>query len=108
MVIDEDTLTNYAINRPMLNIQPKNNESLQNQDLNFTVVAQSTDPMTNLRATCTLIVNFTLVSENNKTIWATGKVPPSHFSVNSPGEIYIPLYEYILGANVTYSFKAFG
>lgn len=72
------------------------------------MVAQSTDPLSTTRATCKLIVNFTVVSENNKTIWATGKNPPSFFSVNSPGDIYIPIHDYILGPNVTYDFKAFG
>lgn len=86
----------------MLNINPKNDETLQNKKLNFTIIAQSTDPMSTLRATCNLTVNFTLVSENNKTIWATGKVPPTHFSVNAPGEVYIPIFDYILGANVSY------
>lgn len=85
LVVDEDKLTNYAIQRPILNINPKNDESIQNLPLNFTVVAQSTDPMSNVRATCKLIVNFTLVSENNKTIWPTGRVMPNRYSVNSPG-----------------------
>lgn len=108
LVVEDDALTNYAIERPILSIKPNDKEELQNQLLNFTVVAQSTDPLSTARATCKLIVNFTVVSENNKTIWATGKTPPSFFSVNSPGDIYIPLHDYILGPNVTYEFKAFG
>lgn len=85
LVVDEDKLVNYAIQRPILSINPTNDESIQNSPLNFTVVAQSTDPLSTTRATCKLVVNFTLVSENNKTLWATGKVAPTHFSVNSPG-----------------------
>ena len=108
LVVDEDKITNYALNRPMLSISPKNDEGLMNQAFNFTVNAQSTDPLSNVRVNCKLIVNFTVVSENNKTLWPTGKTPPERFSVNAPGELYVPVYEYVLGPNITYSFQAFG
>ena len=45
------------------------------------------------------VIKFTVVfvTPNNMTLWPTGLNPPSNFSVNSPGQVYIQLMNYALG-----------
>ena len=52
-----------------------------------------------------MTINFTLLLENNRTMWPIGLTPASHYVVNYPGKIVIPLYEYVLGPNITYKIK---
>lgn len=55
-----------------------------------------------------MVFNFTLVLENNKTMWPSGYTPSTDFSANYPGRVEIPLFEYVLGPNITYEVKPVG
>lgn len=49
-----------------------------------------------------MILNFTLLEDNNRTMWPIGAAPASHYNANYPGKVVIPLQEYVLGPNITY------
>jgi hypothetical protein len=51
---------------------------------------------------CTLIFNFTLVEDNNRTMWPIGAEPSAFYHANYPGKIVMPIYSYIMGPNITY------
>jgi hypothetical protein len=79
-----------------------------NTPLNFTIRARSLDPLSNVRITCTMVYNFTIVYDTNKTIWDSGYKPYNEYSANYPGKLEIPLFEYALGPNITYEVKPTG
>jgi hypothetical protein len=54
---------------------------------NFTVKARSTDPQSNTRAICQFILNFTIVMENNRTMWDSGAHFFGDYAVNYPGKL---------------------
>ena len=67
------------------------------------MTASSSDPKgSGTSVICDLVLNFTLLEENNRTMWAVGGAPPSNYSANYPGLVKIELVDYILGPNVTY------
>lgn len=70
--------------------------------MRFTILAHSTDPTSNKSIDCSLVLNFTLLEDNNKTMWPIGTAPPTHYNANYPGKVLIPLHEYVLGPNITY------
>jgi hypothetical protein len=43
-----------------------------------------------------------MLEDNNRTIWPTGKAPSSVYQANYPGKVIIPIYDYVLGPNITY------
>jgi hypothetical protein len=73
--------------------------------MNFTIFGKSTDENTAEEIKCSMIINFTLLENNNRTMWPIGIAPPSDYNANYPGKIKIALYEYVLGPNVTYTIK---
>ena len=68
---------------------------------NLTITATSREP-SNTEVSCSLLLNFTLIDEYNRTMWPIGDAPPSTFNANYPGKIMIALHEYVIGPNVTY------
>jgi hypothetical protein len=54
---------------------------------------------------CELLINFTLLEENNHTMWPIGDLPPSTFTANYPGKVEIKLHEYVFGPNITYKIR---
>ena len=54
----------------------------------FTLSATSKDPNgSGDQANCSLVVNFTLIEENNRTMWAVGGAPPTNLTANYPGMV---------------------
>jgi hypothetical protein len=41
---------------------------------------------------CSFIFNFTLVEENNRTMWAVGDAPAPYYNANFPGKVVIPIH----------------
>jgi hypothetical protein len=41
---------------------------------------------------CELVINFTLLEDNNRTMWPVGDAPPSHYTANYPGKVMIKLH----------------
>ena len=74
--------------------------------MNFTIIANSTEETLNQSESCMMILNFTLLEDNNRTMWPIGASPPSQYDANYPGKIVIPLYEYVIGPNVSYQINA--
>ena len=71
---------------------------------NFQLTTYSTDPNSAaLNITCSIIINFTLLDQNNRTMWQVGSAPPSKFSSNYPGKVKLELGDYVLGPNITYN-----
>ena len=66
------------------------------------------DPLSNERKVCLFVLNFTLVLENNRTMWPSGYTPNTEFSANYPGRLEIPLLGYVLGPNITYEVRPSG
>lgn len=105
LIMDDERLVNYAFDTPTLTIRLKNDEDLLDQLKSFQIVANSTDPNYPGEVVCRLQVNFTLLEENNRTMWPIGSAPPSFYNANFPGKINIQLSEYVLGPNITYSIQ---
>lgn len=80
-------------------------EDLLDRMLNFTIVARSSDPLKQGELQCRMVVNFTLLEDNNRTMWPIGIKPPSLYNANYPGRIRIQLSEYVLAPNVTYQLR---
>jgi len=36
---------------------------------------------------CQILINFTLLEDNNRTMWPIGEMPPSQFTANYPGKV---------------------
>lgn len=70
--------------------------------MNFTIIGISVDEISNQTTTCSFIFNFTLVEENNRTMWAVGDAPAPYYHANYPGKVVIPIHEYALGPNISY------
>jgi hypothetical protein len=87
-------------------IKLKRDEDLIDKISQFTVQAISNDPM-NKDATkiCELVINFTLLEDNNRTMWPVGDAPPSHYTANYPGKVMIKLHEYVFGPNISYKIR---
>lgn len=93
ILIDDETLTNYAIRQPILSLAPRLEDPAKlNIPYNVTIRATSIDPLSNERKTCLVPLNYTLVLANNKTMWDSGYIPNTEFSVNYPGRLEIPLF----------------
>jgi len=57
----------------------------------FTLTASSQDPNVQGQVNCSIQINFTLLEENNRTMWAVGGAPPSSFTANYPGMVKLEL-----------------
>jgi hypothetical protein len=68
----------------------------------FKIIAKSKDEMDPAEQNCELVINFTLLEDNNRTMWPIGDAPPSDYTANYPGKVLMRLHEYVLGPNVTY------
>lgn len=91
MVVAEESITNYAYDDPSFMLKLDRNEALLDKLRSFTLTATSQDPNDQQKISCSLQVNFTLLDENNRTMWAVGGAPPSKFSANYPGMVKIEL-----------------
>lgn len=106
LVINEDSISNYAFDQANLVLTLDSNEDLLDALSNFTIDALSYDPSSiSKNVTCTLQVNFTLLDEYNRTMWPIGTAPPSFYNANYPGKVKIDLFEYVVGPNVTYRIR---
>jgi hypothetical protein len=105
MVISEEAILNFAYDDPSFILQLDANPALFDKVRSFDLTAISSDPNSGGNLSCSLTVNFTLLEENNRTMWAVGGAPPSKFTANYPGVVKLELGEYILGPNVTYRIK---
>ncbi len=54
----------------------------------FKIVAVSKEEMDQkIVKRCEIYINFTLLEDNNKTMWPIGDLPPSKFTANYPGKV---------------------
>ena len=103
MVVGEEAIENFAYDDPSFVLRLDRNEELLNRVRSFKIAASSSDPGgSGGEVSCEVVLNFTLVEEDNRTMWEVGGGPPSNFSANYPGLVKIELGDYILGPNVTY------
>ncbi len=88
MVINDQAISNYALDDPSFVLQFDQNEQLMNVERSFTITAVSNDDnMPDVKVSCSLVLNFTLLDANNRTMWEVGAAPPSRFSANYPGQL---------------------
>lgn len=72
----------------------------------FTLTATSWDPsQQGGNVSCSIVVNFTLLDPNNRTMWVVGNGPPPRFTANYPGKVRLELSDYVIGPNVTYRIR---
>lgn len=63
-----------------------------NKIRSFKLTAKSSDPnKVSTNITCEMTINFTLLDQNNRTMWIVGSAPPSLYSANYPGKVKIEL-----------------
>ena len=87
-------------------IKLKNVPELIDKINTFKITATSKDDMVpKVNKTCQIVINFTLLEDNNKTMWPIGEMPPSQFTANYPGKVEIRLHEYVFGPNITYKLR---
>jgi hypothetical protein len=70
--------------------------------MKFNVTAKSIEPTSNESVGCTFIFNFTMVEDNNRTMWVVRELPPPLYHSNYPGKIMVEVNSYALGPNITY------
>lgn len=92
MVIDEEKIANYAIDEAILTLSLPHDEDYLDRVMNFTVIGRSTEPTTNISMNCSFIFNFTLVEDNNRTMWNVGDAPTPFYNANYPGKVVIPIH----------------
>lgn len=105
LILDDFSLVNYAFEQATLILRLKADEDMFDRIMNFTIKATSADPSSDTNASCALLVNFTLLEDNNRTMWPIGDAPPTLYNANYPGKVKIELAEYVIGPNVTYRIK---
>lgn len=88
IVIDDERITNYAFDSTNLQIKLPKDEDLLDRMMNFKIVARSIEPSTeNSTLVCNVTINFTLLEDNNRTLWPIGVTPPSFYNANYPGKV---------------------
>jgi hypothetical protein len=62
--------------------------------MNFTIIAKSFEPnaLTNSTLNCSFVFVFTLVEDNNRTMWQVGDAPAPSYNANYPGKVVIPMH----------------
>lgn len=103
MIIDQEKLANYVIDEAIMTLTLKKDEDFLDRMMNFTITARSTEPSNpSDKSNCSFVFVFTLVEDNNRTMWNVGDAPAPNYNANYPGKVMIPIHEYALGPNITY------
>lgn len=88
IVVDEERIGNYKIDDSNMVIRLDGDEKLLDKVNSFRVTALSRDEMDReVVKKCEVVVNFTLLKENNQSMWPIGDLPPSKFTANFPGKV---------------------
>ena len=66
------------------------------------MIGRSINEATGHSSVCTFDFKFTIADINSMSIYPTGMNIPDTYYANYPGELYIPLDRYLIGANITY------
>ena len=101
LTIDEEGLELFQVGIPILGIYPTDN-SLLGKEYIFSVIATSTNPVTNESRGCTYTWKSIVVKADNYSLWETGFHPSSVYYANYPGGLEINLNMYVIGPNITY------
>ena len=102
ITIDTEKIELYALAAPILKIQPVD-PSLAGKPFDFTVKGFSQNELnTSDSHVCTFTFSYTIVEANSTMMFPTGLKLPSTYYANFPGQLFIPLDRYVLGANITY------
>lgn len=101
LVIDPTYTRVYKLNTPIMTVYPTS-QSLLNREFSFYVKGNSINTYTNHSLACTFSFKFTVVDIESMKMWPTGLKLPESYYANFPGELFIPLERYVLGANITY------
>jgi hypothetical protein len=104
LTIDTQGLNIYQLASPYIAFVPT--DSKMERSFNVLVKAVSYNeyyPETTL--VCTFTFKFQVVDEEDYSVWPTGLALPQSYYANYPGEMFIPLDRYALGANITYGIK---
>jgi hypothetical protein len=99
--IDHDGMQLYGVDSPILSLLPTS-LSLLNKEFIFSINSKSVNPVTGGFLGCALTVKLIVVSPDNYTLWPTGLKPSPEYYANYPGELFIPLNNYVFGPNITW------
>jgi len=73
IVIDDEKLANYAVDDTNMVIRLKTDDTLLDKINTFKITATSKDDMSpKTIKTCQITINFTLLNDNNQTMWPIG------------------------------------
>lgn len=61
MIMDDEKISNYALDEAILTLALKKDEDFLDRLMNFTIIGRSFEPTTNETFNCSLQFNFTLV-----------------------------------------------
>lgn len=85
-------MVNYKIDDTNIIMEFSKDEELMDKMSSFRIVAKSREEMVPDQVIkCEIVVNFTLLEDNNRTMWPIGEVPPSTYTANYPGKVVIQL-----------------
>ena len=101
MVMDTEKTILYQLNIPIMSVYPTRNETM-NQTYQFYVTGHSVNEASGRSMICTFTFNFTVINRDSMEIWKTGMTLPESYYANYPGELYIAMDRYLIGANITY------
>ena len=93
------------LSTPRITVSPSNPEML-NREFSFIVEAYSKseyDP--GIKQLCTFEFKFMVVPNDSLLVWPTGRHLPDTFYSNYPGQLFIDLDRFVLGANITYGIQ---
>ena len=91
MIIDNEKIVNYALDEANLVLRLKKDEDFLDRIMSFKIKARSIEPTTNKSLDCQMVLNFTLLEDNNRTMWPIGAAPAAKYNANYPGKVVIPL-----------------
>jgi len=104
LTIDTKGLMIYQLSTPYVSFIPINSE--MEKIFNVVINARSSNEYDSTISTiCTFTFKYQLVGNDDYAIWQTGLSLPQSYYANYPGEMFIPLDRYALGANITYGIK---
>ena len=105
MTMDTEKIEVYVLSSPRITINPTD-PSMLNKQIAFHVDAISKneyDP--SIQQICSFFFKFIVVPNDSLLVWPTGKHLPDTFYANYPGQLFIDLDRFVLGANLTYGLQ---
>ena len=84
LTIDEEGISTYEIDEPMIAIYPTNPAS-EGKEFKFTINALSRNEYTGHNLICSFALKFMVVPIESLALWPTGLNTPSSYYANYPG-----------------------